>query len=103
MVRVLKWSAVVLVLVLATACYSMRASRGGGQTRFSPPRTLLPADVVLPPGYRIEVVARGLTFPTAVAFDDAGGVHVLEAGYAYGEVWTTPRLLRIEGDTHKPI
>jgi glucose/arabinose dehydrogenase len=44
----------------------------------------------------VEIVATGLTFPTGVAFDDAGGVYVTEAGYSYGEVFTTPRLLRVE-------
>lgn len=65
-------------------------------TEFQPPRTLDPSDVALLEGYRIEPVARGLTFPTGVAFDDAGRAYVTEAGYSYGEVWTVPRLLRIE-------
>jgi hypothetical protein len=30
-----------------------------------------------------------------VTFDDRGRVYVVEAGYAYGEVVTTPRLLRV--------
>jgi glucose/arabinose dehydrogenase len=55
-------------------------------------------DVAVPSGYTIEAVATGLTFPTGVAFDDEGRVHVVEAGYSYGEVVTTPRLLRIEAD-----
>ena len=50
----------------------------------------------MPPGYRIEAVATGLTFPTGVTFDGAGRPHVVESGYSYGEVWTTPRLLRVE-------
>jgi len=43
-------------------------------------------------------VASGLTCPTGVAFDEEGRPYVTEAGYSYGEVWTTPRLLRIEPD-----
>lgn len=90
-------------LMLATSlvlsgCYSMRASSGGGQVSFTPPRLVKPTDVALPPGYRIEVVASGLTFPTGVAFDSAGVPHVVEAGYSYGEDFTVPRLLRIEQD-----
>jgi glucose/arabinose dehydrogenase len=60
------------------------------------PRQVDPADVALPAGYRIEVVARGLTFPTDITFDDQGRAYVIEAGYSYGEVFTMPRLLRIE-------
>lgn len=88
---------VVLVLILP-GCYGMRGSSGGGQTNFEPPRRIEPADVALPEGYRIEAVATGLTFPTGVAFDEAGRPHVTEAGYAYGEVFLTPRLIRIEAD-----
>ena len=73
-------------------------SSGGGETSFEGTRELDPTDIALPAGYRIEVVANGLTFPTGIAFDDAGGVYVTEAGYSYGEVWTIPRLLRIEPD-----
>lgn len=76
-------------------CYSLRGSSGGGETTFNPPRVVTPSDIQVPEGYRIEPVATGLTFPTGVAFDDQGGIFVVESGYAYGEVWTEPRLLRI--------
>ena len=56
------------------------------------------ADIAVPAGYRIEPVATALTFPAGVAFDDIGQVYVVEAGYSYGETWTTPRLLRIAPD-----
>jgi glucose/arabinose dehydrogenase len=56
----------------------------------------VPEDIALLEGYRIEVVATGLRFPTGVAFDDRGGIYVTEAGYAYGEVFSTPRLVRID-------
>jgi glucose/arabinose dehydrogenase len=85
------------VALSAAGCFAVRPSSGGGQTD-APPRRVNPADVVLPDGYRIEAVATGLTFPTGVAFDDRGRPHVTEAGYSYGEKWTTPRLLRIEAD-----
>lgn len=83
------------VVYVARGCFSIAPSSGGGQTSYSL-RTLKPSDVELPPGYRIEVVAQGLTFPSAVAFDERGQVYVLEAGYSYGEVRTVPRLLRLE-------
>ena len=51
-------------------------------TDFEPPRRFEPVDVALPEGYRIELVAEGLTFPTGVTFDDHGSVYVVEAGYS---------------------
>ena len=71
-------------------------------TEFAGERPIRPEDVALPEGYSIEAVATGLTFPTGVAFDEAGAAYVVESGYSYGEVTDTPRLLRIEsgGRTH---
>lgn len=87
-------------LPLLASCYVLRPSSGGGQTSFRGPRVIRPEDIALTPGYQIEPVASGFTFPTGVAFDSAGRPHVVEAGYSYGEVWTTPRLLRVEPDGH---
>ena len=87
-----------LTFLAAVACFSLHPSGGGGETRFSGSRTVRGEDVALPSGYRIEAVARGLTFPTGVAFDDSGRAYVVESGYSYGEVFLTPRLLRIESD-----
>lgn len=87
-----------LVPLLAIGCFSMRSSHGGGQTDFNPPRQLIAEDVALPDGYTIEPVARGMTFPTGVAFDDRGVPYIVQSGYSYGEVWETPRLLRVEND-----
>lgn len=81
-----------------SGCYVMRPSSGAGQTEFAPPRQVRPGDVALPGGYRIEAVVQGLTFPTGVVFDDGGRLHVVEAGYSYGEEWSTARLLRVEGN-----
>lgn len=81
---------------LTTGCFAMRPSHGGGQTDFKGRRHLDAADIALPQGYRIELVATGLSFPTDVAFDDENRAYVVESGYCYGEVFTTPRLLRIE-------
>ncbi|MBW3563612.1 MAG: glucose dehydrogenase [Acidobacteria bacterium] len=88
----------VLLPLLAAGCFSMRGSHGGGQTSFDETRRITPSDVALPDGYRIEPVAEGFTFPTGVAFDAAGTPYVVESGYSYGEVWDTPRLLRVAGD-----
>jgi glucose/arabinose dehydrogenase len=60
------------------------------------PRTTTTQAIALPAGYRIEAVARGLTFPTGVAFDEQGGVFVVESGYSPKDgPRTTPRLVRV--------
>jgi hypothetical protein len=91
--------AAALILVAATAgCFPLRPSQGGGQTSFEGPRRLDAGHVAVVAGYSLEAVASGLTFPTGVTFDGAGRPVVVEAGYAYGEVFTTPRLVRVEDD-----
>src|SRR5690349_19015096 len=45
---------------------------------------------------KFEAVSSGLTFPSAVVFDGQNNLYVVEAGYSYGEVWTEPRLLKID-------
>jgi glucose/arabinose dehydrogenase len=90
--------AIGLAVIVSTACYQMRPSSGGGQTNFSPPRQVRASDVAVPAGYKIEVVATGLTFPTGVTFDPAGTPYIVESGYSYGEAFTVPRLLKINPD-----
>ena len=83
-------------LHLSGCLYHILPNRGGGLADFEPPRLIRAQDVALLPGYQISPVATGLTFPTGITFDDAGRPYVVEAGYSYGEVTTTPRLLRVE-------
>jgi glucose/arabinose dehydrogenase len=86
-----------LAVAALASCYGMRGSAGGAETAApEAPRAVDARDVAVPAGWTIEAVAQGLTFPTGIAFDEAGTPHVVESGYAYGEVWTTPRLLRVE-------
>jgi glucose/arabinose dehydrogenase len=92
------WLLIAASMAIWSGCYSMRPSSGGGQTGFDGKRELNPADIALPKGYRAEVFAKGLTFPTGATFDNEGRLYVVESGYAYGEVWTTPRLIRVEPD-----
>lgn len=97
----IRLSIVAVTAALASSlagCYSILPSSGGGQAATSSVRTADPADVSVPPGYKVEVVATGLTFPTGVAFDNNRVPHVVESGYSYGEVFTTPRLLRVNKD-----
>lgn len=91
------WFGLALALLPAlSGCWLLRPSDGGGEGPLAPVRRVDPADVALPDGYRITAVAEGLTYPTAVGFDDKGGVYVAEAGYSYGEAWGTPKLLRVD-------
>jgi glucose/arabinose dehydrogenase len=86
-------------IIFLSSCYGMLRSSGGGE-RVEPvtQRFINPDDVALPHGYRIEVVAKGLTFPTGIAFDETGMPYVTESGYSYGEVFRQPRLLKINTD-----
>lgn len=93
----------VFITAHLTGCYVLQTSDGGGQTAFDRPRVINPADITVPAGYRIEVVARDFTFPTGVAIDESGEVYVVEAGYSYGEVFTTPRLIRVSADGSKSV
>jgi glucose/arabinose dehydrogenase len=82
---------------LLSGCYAVGPSQGGAQVQSSAkPRDVRPKDVAVPAGYRIEKVADGLTFPTAVLFDDRDRLYVVESGYSAGESWAVPKLLRLE-------
>jgi glucose/arabinose dehydrogenase len=87
-----------LLALLASlqSCYRMRASKGGGQIQTINQRNINTSDIALAPGYKIEIVASGLTFPSGVSFDNEGRLYVIETGYSYGEVWGDPKLIRIE-------
>lgn len=91
------------IAMFFSSCYRTRTSNGGGQIKNIKPRVVDPADVALPPGYRIELVAKDFTFPSAVAFDDQSRLHVIETGYSYGEVWGEPRLIRVDNNGAKSV
>ncbi len=57
----------------------------------------------VPPGYRVEVVASGLTYPTSIAFDDRGGIYVAEAGFAYGDPIAPAEISRIGRDGSRAV
>jgi glucose/arabinose dehydrogenase len=87
----------ILCMVTLSGCFRLLSSDGGGQGNIrTQVRPVDPAAIALPTGYKAEVVATGLTFPTAVAFDAQGRLYVTESGYSYGEVFSEPRLVRIE-------
>jgi glucose/arabinose dehydrogenase len=93
----------ILILALAlAACFRSRPSKGGGEISArdsyqAARETPDPADIEVPPGYRIELVSSGLTFPTGIAFGDRGRIFVVESGYSYGEKLTTPRIIELVG------
>jgi hypothetical protein len=88
-----------LLLFSLPACYRLHHSQGGGQLSYQPEeRSPNPSDVLLPDGYTIEVVTRGLTFPTAAVQDEEGTLYVIESGYAYGEVFLPPKFLEVQTD-----
>ena len=98
-----------LALLLGAACpLSLSAGDSAGRDPAAPAqararvqsrtRKISPRDIAVPLGYHVEAVATGLTFPSAVLFDDAERVFIVEAGYATGDSWAEPRLLRLEPD-----
>ena len=51
-----------LLFCLLQSCYRLHRSQGGGQLSYEPQqRQTDPADVLLPEGYAIEVMAEGLS------------------------------------------
>ena len=80
----------VLASIVAASCCALRGSSVGGEARFDEPRLVDLGDVAVSQSYRVERVASGLTFPTGVCWNDQRELHVVESGYGYGEVWTTP-------------
>ncbi len=83
--------------------YTFLPSNGAGKAVFSPPRPINPADIAVPPGYCIEPLVTGLTYPTAVVTDEQDRIYILESGYSYGEDFAPPRLLRLESDGHLAV
>jgi glucose/arabinose dehydrogenase len=95
-ISVKRYLAVFILVTFLGSCYRMRTSNGGGQITTVPSRSINTADIALAPGYTIEAVATGFTFPTAVSFDDEGQLYVIEAGYSYGEFIGEPKLIRVD-------
>jgi glucose/arabinose dehydrogenase len=84
-----------------TACFKHAPSKGGGEisparAERAATRSPNPYDIDVPPGYRIELVAEKLTFPTGIALGPKGERYVVESGYSYGEVFTKPRLVEVK-------
>jgi glucose/arabinose dehydrogenase len=66
----------------------------------APEISLSANDVVLPPGYVIEPVLTGMTYPNSLCWGDDGALYIAEAGYCYGQFWTeSARIFRYRPDT----
>jgi hypothetical protein len=85
-----------LLAFLLSGCFELSSPDGGSQATFNGHRPFNAGDIAVPDSYRIELVTANLNFPTGVTFDHQGIPYVVESGYAYGEVWDKPRLLRID-------
>ena len=96
-------SAFVLLISVLGSCYSIRPTVGGGENTLNVARKIDVKDIALPKGYKIEVVATGLTFPTGIAFDEDGNSYVVESGYSYGETWAEPKLIKLNSDGRKSV
>lgn len=62
-----------------------------------------PRAAQVPAGFRVEVVAANLEYPTSVEFDDRGGMYVAEAGYYSGDSAAHARVLRIMPDGSREV
>ena len=93
-----------MIILTLQSCFRILPSEGGGDLSYVPEgRDADPSDVILPEGYEIELVTEGLTFPTAVTFDDDNIPYAIEAGYTYGEEFLEPKLYRIEEDGTRTV
>ena len=108
-------AAVALALLLTIGCGTTEEAAGpdeGGYLRYEWPqrgsqgtaaeRPVSPSDIVVPDGYRIEAVARGLSYATDVTWDADGAMYVSETGgHTYGtgpEDAPPARILRVRPD-----
>jgi hypothetical protein len=88
---------------LCGSCYRARSASPGGATEPKVPRPIRVADVALEPEYSIALAGSSLTYPTGVAFDEAGKIYVVESGYSYGEDFTKPRLVEVSPTGNREI
>lgn len=86
-----------LISVSLVGCFKLRGHYGT-KSYDSVNRPVNPSDILLPDGYTIEQIPGNFNFPSGITIDDKGNVYILEAGYSYGEIFTVPKLLKLEGD-----
>ena len=95
-------------LLLLLPCLVLAACTSRNEPPPPPPlglitddRPLIPAPdseaAWVPEGYRVDVAAAGLMYPSSVAFDDDGTMYVAECGYMPGDTAHPPRILEFRG------
>ena len=50
-------------------------------------------------GYRIEPIIWNLTLPSSITFDDKNNMYITEAGFVYGGLVPTPRILKVNNQS----
>src|SRR5919108_5466326 len=53
----------------------------------------------LVPGCRIEQIIWNLTLPSSITFDDKNNMYIAEAGFVYGGLIPTPRILKVDNQS----
>jgi glucose/arabinose dehydrogenase len=57
----------------------------------------------VPAGYRVEVFATDLVYPTSIEFDNDGNTFIAEGGYVYGDAAAPARIWRVGKDREMQI
>ncbi|AFZ69703.1 PQQ-dependent sugar dehydrogenase [Deinococcus peraridilitoris] len=103
-------NALVVTLTLATALIAQTALSGGTegpsakqQSNQQQQTSTAQGVFVLPDGYKIEKVVDGLTYPTALTWDDQGKMYVAEAGGGFLEQLSASRIMLIENGKARQV
>jgi glucose/arabinose dehydrogenase len=62
-------------------------------------RYLNPSDIIVPPGYQVEVFAQGINFPVNMVFTETGDLLIAESGYITGDA----RILRLRDNQYELV
>src|SRR4051812_12903920 len=99
-----------LAFLLLAGCHSVSTRAPDPVSNPSPERAAAfeapripspdPTSAQVPAGYRIDIVASGLTYPSSVEFDDRGRMYVAEAGFVFGDGAAVARVVRIDTAGH---
>jgi glucose/arabinose dehydrogenase len=106
---------VVVLIISPSAMDSIFDKVFALQIASSPPQPPLPSQIELeaidssnpptinnfnlPPGYRIEPVIWNLTLPSSITFDNENNMYIAEAGFVYGGLIPTPRILKVDNQS----
>ena len=94
--RIAAGLAIAVAASFLSQCYVLRGNSGGGTHAGGERRVPDATAILVPDGYRIELVASGLTCPAGIAFDAHNVPHVVESGWSPKGFRHVPRLLRLD-------